>query len=156
MSFLDDISRSIADAGQSTFQKGKEIADVAKLNGMIGEEERKITNVKLEIGKLYVEKFGDNPDPVFNELFACIKESNDKIESYKQQLQVVKGIKTCVSCGAEIAIDSVFCATCGTKQPEIENTVDPVNVDTIKCPTCGAILPAGSKFCSVCGKSIEG
>ena len=52
-------------------------------------------------------------------------------------------MKTCPSCGAQIADDSRFCTECGK-----ECTQGDV------CPHCGALVNDGDSFCQNCGKSI--
>ena len=41
MGFFENIGKTLSDAGQATLQKGKEMADTAKFNGMIADEEKK-------------------------------------------------------------------------------------------------------------------
>lgn len=52
--FFDDISKKLSQTGQGMVQKTKEMADVAKLNSAITDEEGKINNNYYLIGKLYV------------------------------------------------------------------------------------------------------
>lgn len=50
----------------------------------------------------------------------------------------------CVSCGAEVADDELFCGECGTKIVRVQI-----------CPSCNAEIPLGKKFCTKCGTKLE-
>ena len=56
MSFLSNLGQKISDVSQTTIKKTKDLADTAKLNLNISEEERKIDTAYEQIGKWYVEK----------------------------------------------------------------------------------------------------
>ncbi len=53
MGFFDELGKKISGASQEVVQKGKEMADTAKFNSMIHDEERKISAVYGKIGKKY-------------------------------------------------------------------------------------------------------
>jgi RNA polymerase subunit RPABC4/transcription elongation factor Spt4 len=53
-------------------------------------------------------------------------------------------VKSCSSCGAEIAAYSEFCPKCGNKQ-----------ASPIFCENCGKEIPASSTFCPYCGDKQE-
>lgn len=149
MGFLDDISKTIADVGQTTFQKGKGMVDVAKYNSMISDEERKISKLYEEIGRKFIEKFPATSDPAFAGSVSAIAECQAKIEEYKKEAQTLRGITQCPKCGAEVPAGSAFCAACG--QPIETASSDP---GKIKCSVCGAEVPLGCKFCTSCGTPI--
>ena len=45
MSFFDDLGKKLSQAGQTAVQKTKEMADVAKLNSAISDEESGLTTI---------------------------------------------------------------------------------------------------------------
>ena len=51
MSFLNNLGQKISDVSQTTIKKTKDLADTAKLNLNISEEERKIDTAYEQIGK---------------------------------------------------------------------------------------------------------
>ena len=63
MSFLNNLGQKISDVSQTTIKKTKDLADTAKLNLNISEEERKIDTAYEQIGKWYVEKRLPFPKP---------------------------------------------------------------------------------------------
>lgn len=118
MSFLDDFGKKISTAGQEAIAKTKDFADVAKLNSNISDEQKRIKNAYMEIGKMYWEMHASDYDKCFEDKFVAIKESEEKIKEYEKQVIEIKGVKKCPSCGADVDKNSVFCAKCGTKIEE--------------------------------------
>lgn len=118
MAFFEKFGEKLTNAGKDVAKKTKELADVTKLNMQIGNEEDNIKSKYLEIGKLYYELFSSSPDEKFTELCSSIAESENKINTYKDQIQEIKGVKKCSKCGAEIASSAVFCSICGNKTAE--------------------------------------
>ena len=150
MGFLDNISKTISDVGQSTLQKGKGMVDLAKYNSMVSEEEKKIQKLYEEIGSKYFEKYENNPEELFLQDIQDVKESKNKIEQYKKIIENLKGITQCPKCGAEISSDSAFCASCGAKLEIVDNSEN-----VTRCDACGAVVADGCLFCTSCGKPIQ-
>lgn len=120
LAFLDDLGKKLSQAGQSAVQKTKEMADVAKLNSSISDEEKRIDNSYLEIGKLYVARHGEAPEADFDSLIAAIHESEEKIKGYQQQIKDIKGVVKCEKCGAEVSNNAAFCSSCGAPMPVVK------------------------------------
>ncbi len=151
MAFFDSIGKKISQTGQAAVQKTKQMADVAKLNSDISDEEKKSTNIYYQIGQLYVSLHKDNPETDFEVLIEQLNESQTKIENLKQQIQDIKGVKRCTTCGAEIPNNATFCSSCGTAVIQ-QKAVDAANL--IKCTNCGKMIEKGMKFCTFCGSEI--
>ena len=149
MAFLDNLSKKISNAGQTAMQKTKDITDIAKINNAISEEEKKINNNYYQIGKAYVSLHAADSEPQLAGLVAAIKDSEQKISNYRQQIQDIKGIVRCENCGSEVSINVAFCSSCGVAMPKH----NPANHDMIKC-NCGQLVPFGTKFCTYCGSPI--
>lgn len=62
MSFFNNLGQKISDVSQTTIKKTKDLADTAKLNLNISEEERKIDTAYEQIGKWYVEKHREDAE----------------------------------------------------------------------------------------------
>ena len=99
MSFLNNLGQKISDVSQTTIKKTKDLADTAKLNLNISEEERKIDTAYEQIGKWYVEKHREDAE--------C-----------RESIHQMKGVAICPSCGASVDADAAFCSACGQKMPE--------------------------------------
>ncbi len=152
MAFFEDLSRTVTEAGQKTIAKTKEIADVAKLNTMISENEKVITNQYYQIGKLYVLLHKENFEEDFAGMMTAVADAEAKIKDYKKQIQDIKGVRRCEKCGAEVPNSSVFCSSCGAAMPKQQTAASD---DCIKCQSCGAEVEKGSRFCTFCGKPME-
>jgi len=154
MGFLDNMTKTISDAGQGAIKKGKEMADVAKFNSLIADEEKKVTGIYEQIGRRYVEVCGDSPVEAVAALLDALKASNAKIEEYRNSLLELKGVSNCPNCGAEVPNNSLFCAVCGNKMAEPANEAAEGAEDVLHCVACGAVIAQGSRFCTTCGKPV--
>ena len=90
MGFFDELGKKISGASQEVVQKGKEMADTAKFNSMIHDEEKKITAVYGKIGKKYFEDFKNAPAEGFKELVDEIYAAQAKIAEFQEKLKALK------------------------------------------------------------------
>lgn len=125
MAFFDDLGKKLSQAGQSAVQKTREMADIAKLNSAISDEEKRIDNGYLEIGKLYVSLHDAEHEADFDGLIAAIHESEGKIKDYQQQIKDIKGVVKCEKCGAEVSNNAAFCSSCGAPMPVVKPVETP-------------------------------
>ena len=151
VAFWDDIKNKVSDTTNSAISKANELAEVSKLNGLIAEEDKKIKNLYYQIGKLYVANQGSNPAPEYAELVAAVIESGRAMKDYKNQINVLKGIRTCEKCGADVPKGAVFCNSCGNQMPVVPE-FDTNKFD--KCPACGELVEKGTRFCISCGQAM--
>lgn len=152
MAFFDDLGKKISDAGQSTIQKTKDLADTAKYTSQISDEEKNIKTNYALIGELYYEEIKDQPGDAYAQYVEKITESKNKINEYKNKIEEMKGRGKCPNCGASVALDDVFCASCGQKMEKSEGQTE--NCESA-CPKCGNKLTPGAAFCIHCGNKIE-
>lgn len=152
MAFFDKLSKSVTEVGQKTIAKTKELADTSKLNVMISEQERIITNQYLQIGRMYASIHKDDFEDEFKEMIAAIADADAKIKDYEKQIQEIKGVQCCEKCGAEVPDGAAFCSSCGAAMPDVQ---EPVSAGYIKCENCGAEIQEGMRFCTSCGKPVE-
>lgn len=129
MSFFDDLEKKINKAGKTAVQKTKEMANVAKLNSTISDEEKRIDDNYLQIGKLYVSLHDAEHEADFDAFIAAIHESEGKIKEFKQQIKDIKGIVKCEKCGAEVSKDAAFCSACGAPMPKEEPVAAPQPIE---------------------------
>ena len=96
-------------------------------------------------------KLGIPGEEEFAGMVASIAESEEKIKSYRQQIQDIKGVVRCPQCGAEVQSGVAFCSSCGAPMPKVQ----PVNTgDMVRCEGCGAMNKKGVRFCTSCGKPM--
>lgn len=90
MGFFDDLGKKLSDASQDVMQKGKEMADTAKFNAQIHDEEKKITAVYSKIGKKYFEVFENAPSEDFKAFIEEIHAAQAKIAEIQEKLNALK------------------------------------------------------------------
>ena len=79
--------------GDTITTKGKEVTGKAKdLKGQIGTCEDVIKKNYIEIGRLYYENHGQEPDEDFDEFCRAISNAKAGIEDLEEKIKQVKGI----------------------------------------------------------------
>lgn len=150
-SIFDDISRKITQTGQSAVQKTKDITDIARINSIIFEEEKKIQNLYLQLGKLYATVHADDYESDFTGMMTALHESEASIRQYRQQILDIKGLTHCENCGSEVAKNILFCNVCGSQMPKTEfNDFS----NSVRCSSCGQTVSKNMRFCTSCGTPI--
>ena len=152
MSLLNKIGGKIAQTSQSAAQKTKNTAETIKLKSMISDEEKSINNSYEQIGKLYFQAFGANPEEPFSELITYVKNSIEKIAGYEEQINQLRGIVICQDCNGEVADDMRFCGCCGS--PVNTVPIEPASDESL-CIKCGFTFSSDSLFCTNCGNNVE-
>lgn len=146
MSYLHKIGSSISAKSKSIANKAKAASETNSLNNIIKSEQNKIdTNFKM-IGKLYFEKFGDNPYEEFADPISSIKDSLEKIRETQEEITKIRNRTRCPNCSEPFKPDAVFCSKCGTRLKE----GPPVPQEKI-CLNCGSKLGEDDIFCDNCG-----
>ncbi len=151
MAFFDDFGRKIQFAGEGVVNKGRTFADVTRLNAAVTDEEKKINNTYLQIGKLYVALHPHDYESDFGTMVDAIIASQDRIKAMKQQIMDLKGVTRCENCGAEVPVNTAFCSSCGKPMPKREPVVDE---NHMRCDKCGSIIEKGVRFCTNCGNPL--
>lgn len=153
MAFFDNLGKKISQAGQDALQKTREMADMAKINSMIADEEKRINNIYYQIGKMYAVLHLDDYENCFSSLMDSLNESENKIENLKVKIQELKNVSKCVHCGAEVSATAKYCNACGNAITN--NSVDVFqDSNMIKCDSCGNMIKKDMNFCTKCGTPI--
>ncbi len=153
MGFLDDLGRTFTDTSREIAQTTKNYADVAKLNTQIAGEEKAMSGVYEKLGRAWYEAHKDDEEPEFAEYSAQLRTSLEKIEGWKGQINAIKGVQVCPSCGKVLPEAAAFCSECGTKL-EKKPAPAPDPEDPTVCQSCGAKLPEAARFCTHCGTPV--
>lgn len=163
MGFLEGLGKKVADAGQKTMQKTKEMSDVARLELLAKKEENKLNQVYGRIGKLYADMHADDCEEDFAGMISAVREAEQNIRNYRQQIEEVKGARNaeesrkpnagkCPGCGADIPEGVCFCTSCGKPIPQPETSSGAA--DGKCCSNCGAKLAEDAVFCEHCGTKV--
>lgn len=92
MDFFNKVEETISVKGKAVMDKAKEMTEVASLKSQIGTCEEVIKKNYAEIGKMYYEKFGDNPEELFAKQCRAIKNAQAGIADLEQKIKDIKGI----------------------------------------------------------------
>lgn len=144
MAFFDDLSKKVS-------QGTKNFADSARLNGVIGENRKKIEKLYASLGQRYYEAHRQDAAPEFPELMEELNALFDGIAQAEDALRQLRQRGKCPNCGAETAQNALFCAVCGTKLPQPE---PPTPAGPKFCAVCGNPLAPGVRFCNACGNPV--
>lgn len=155
MAFFDDLERKFSQASSDVMKKTKDLTDIARLNSAVSSSEKNISGYYGELGKIYYEQHGANPEGAYQELCDSIAREQETIVQLKEQIRVLKGLIICENCGKELPSDAMFCNFCGTKVEQKVVQAPEVPAGSFECPACGASLEAGTMFCYACGQKIE-
>ena len=129
--------------------QAKVLSEVAKINGLIADEKKKMDEVYFRLGQKYAEIHHDDHEPEFAELMVALLNAERNIDQYKSQIQTLKGVIFCANCNSEVPKGAAFCSVCGTPVPHIEEEAGRV------CSNCGATLGENVRFCTSCGTRVE-
>ena len=149
MAFFDNLSKKLSDAGQNVSQQTKNMTEINRLNSLISENRKGISQNCFELGKAYYQAHADEEGCEFPELIERIRELLTGIEEAEESIKRLKGITKCPSCGFEVSAQSAFCPNCGAQ-------IAAVAAKPRRCPGCGKEAPEGSSFCVYCGTKLNG
>lgn len=148
MAFLDDVSRKLTMFSQEAASQTKAFAEIARINSKISDEEKQINAYFLQLGKKYFEDNKSNPNVEHADLINNIKDAMQRIDLYKEDIRIAKGVKACPQCGSDVPSASLFCSYCGAKVPPSEL------LGRVKCPQCGGEVSENTTICTHCGYSL--
>lgn len=123
MGFFDKFTNTVSTASKEGISKAKEIKDAAKVQMDIKDRESSIAKMYRELGQAYYHAHKEDADPEYDQILA-IKASFAEIADLKAELDKIKGVRRCPSCGQQIALNAKFCANCGTSCEEVPEKVD--------------------------------
>lgn len=154
MGFFDKLKDTASVVANKAKETGSAIGDASKtaiekqkIKSAIHKEDLNIEKQYSEIGKKYMELFGEQASLEFTEYIKSIKTSKDEISKLTIQLNALEDFVMC-SCGTRVPKNAGYCPSCGgavavatttaqevtevTTEQEIVETppVEPVQDDT--------------------------
>lgn len=155
MSFFEQLGKRISDAGQGVAQQTKNLAEAARLNGMISDAEKQIEQLFLTLGQSYYQKHKDDPAAENREILDRVGTLYGDIARYQESVSKIKGMGVCPSCGAAVPPQAAFCNACGAKIAQDPPEAPPAPEGQRLCPHCQTPIVEGNLFCVGCGAKIE-
>jgi NAD-dependent SIR2 family protein deacetylase len=156
MAFLENLGKKIGETAQAAAKKSSEIVETTKLNASINAEEEKIQRLYSQMGKAAYQKFNETgtTEEYLRESCEQIVAYEQNIKALREKIAEIKGIKSCIGCGAEMERAQIFCSKCGTKNEIAQAAPEEAAAPAPACPSCGAALAPGSAFCTSCGTKL--
>lgn len=153
MAFFDKVGETLTNFGNDVSNKTKSMMDISNYTNQLKTCQKTLNDNYLELGKFYFVKYRDTPDPEAEALFTNIREAQQAISHLNDAIRQSKGVKICSNCGAEVALNGLFCQSCGSK---MDDTIidDEEQTSGGKCPKCNSDIKAGAAFCEACGTKL--
>ena len=92
MDFIEKLKDTISEKGKEVAEKAKDTAEILRLKGQISTCEEVIKKNYLEIGKLFYEQYGDDPDALFEKQRTAIKNAQTGVKELQEKIDELKGI----------------------------------------------------------------
>ena len=142
MSFLNRMDNLGYGLGQSSWES----AEIKKVTSQITAEQNALYQCYQELGEYYYRVFRQENREELRSFVQRITSSMERIEQLQAEMQTLKGLVPCPSCGRMVPKNDLFCQYCGGKV---------LNRNVSVCNACGAVAAAGTMFCSNCGSKME-
>lgn len=148
MAFFDKMMDSISIAGQEVSQKAKTATENVRIGNQIKANERMIEKLTYQVGLRCVEKYVNDSDSEYKDLFAEILRLRKENMDYRAELQQASAVNTCPKCGYSNNTSAKFCISCGAPlaAPPVKGK---------KCPGCGFMNDDDAVFCVECGTPVS-
>lgn len=115
MDFFNKLGETLTNKSKEVAQTARDVKDMATLNAKIGQQENKIRTWYQVIGEKVYRAEKDQDHSGLEAEFSMITEAFAEIGRLKQEIEKIKGVKTCPSCKAEVDEGVKFCPECGAK-----------------------------------------
>ena len=112
---MNDLKDTLLRFTKGVSKTSGEILKSTKLSLALASEEDKLKQLYMEIGKKVHEiyQYGGTLGKFFDEKYAEIQQTETAIFELKNQMNMIKGVKSCTKCGASIERSAEFCPKCG-------------------------------------------
>lgn len=156
---FNTISKKLANAGRGAVRGTQKLAGSVTLSAQIEESRKQIQNYYTQLGKACYERYRDHAAPEFQEICQAIALEEQKISRCEEEIRILRGVRRCPQCGADVDKDSIFCGSCGFRLPPIQAPVQQSAGglgQRESCPQCGAMVEEDAFFCTECGCRLPG
>ena len=182
---MQDIKGTLFSMTKTITKTSGDFLKQTKLSMNLSAEESNLKTLYMDIGKKVHEiyQYGGSLGKFFDEKYHELEACERKISDLKNQISVLKGVKSCPKCGKNIEKSAEFCQTCGirvelghevleavatTPVAEPASPIEAVQAPTpnpppvaptppkqYSCRVCGSYNDGNSKFCLSCGRILD-
>ena len=150
---FENIGKKIVGVGKGVMRGTQNFSETVSLNAKIDECKKELGNCFSQLGQAYFNRTTEVP-PEYQGIFDRIHMLNQTINQLQEQIKVIKGIRQCPNCGAEVPGNVMFCGNCGFSMPPVQQNQSAAWNGPV-CARCGAPLEEGAAFCTNCGARVE-
>lgn len=131
MALWDEFGKKAGETARTFGARAKEVAETTKLNGQIAIRKTEAERLYGEIGKAYFAiRAGRSQDETELEaLCGKVEQLDQEIAALQKQIDAIRQVRRCKSCGEVSANTARFCGACGAKfeeeQPPVEAKLEP-------------------------------
>ena len=115
MDIFNKIGETITSTGKDIAKKAKDIVDVNTVKANISEQKKIIRKAYERIGEAYYKEHVDMGEHAYEIEFEVVGEANAKLKELYVQLNTLRKVCVCPSCGATLPDDSDYCNKCGSR-----------------------------------------
>ena len=151
---FENIGKKIVGVGKGVMRGTQNFSETVSLNAKIDECKKDLNNCYSQLGQAYYSRTTTDVPPEYQGIFDRIQMLNQTILQLQEQIKVIKGIRQCPRCGADVASNVMFCGNCGYSMPPVNPNQNSAWNGPV-CAKCGAPLEEGAAFCTSCGAKIE-
>lgn len=116
--FFEDFGKKVSETAETVTAKAGEAMEIQKLKVQKHALERVNEEDLAEIGRIIYEQYkaGDTLDSEMKAFCEAVEHREKIIQEFARKLRVLKGDKTCCSCGSMLTRDMAYCPYCGEKR----------------------------------------
>lgn len=92
MDFFEKLGDTVSAKGKEVAGKARDTADILSLKGQISTCEEVIKKNYMEIGKLFYEQYGEDPDAPFEKQRTAIKNARVGVRELQAKIDRLKGL----------------------------------------------------------------
>lgn len=112
---LDALGKTLSVKGKEAAKKAKEVTEVLQLKAKVTAEQSNLQSAYQKAGQIAFESELTADASEYEEIFALIRASKEKIQELQEEIETLEGMRVCASCGAKVTKGAAFCSACGAK-----------------------------------------
>lgn len=127
MALWDEFGKKAGETARNFGARAKEVAETTKLNGQIAIKKTEAERLYGEIGKAFfaIRAGRSQESDELEQLCLQVEKLDDEIAQLQKQIDVIRQVRRCKSCGEVSPNTSRFCGACGARFEDEPKTEAP-------------------------------
>lgn len=92
MDFFEKVGETITTVGKEATEKAKELAEIASLKSQIHSCEEVIKKNYTEIGRIYCENYGDQPEEIFVKQCKAVQNARNGKKALEERINEIRNL----------------------------------------------------------------